>query len=481
MAQGNIIQSSTDCDAPYREGHWYKIIGAIGEPVNITFRNKNCASEILLKVYSTSDCGKIAGPDPETGSTTSYFRYEAWISGDGEVTLGTYGWGYPDFATTDGKVLMINKMPSGGILVVVNSDCDNLYCPYCIRISPKGIAAPGCVFLTADAGPDKQVEEDSLVSFDASGSAGDIVSYYWDFDDRIDSDGDTIYDNDRDAADITVSHMYTTPGTYTVTLTVYDINGNWAKDTVKVAVTPSKKYNIRYLYVPVGTWSWQADFEWRARERAAFFIDISPLKDCTNVKNYYLDKDWVSVNCNVETLINCYTSDPTDISQFMQNLKECADLYASSIGIDYEKAIGLSDSFSGGCTYLGNKVSYSSLGFSPSYDRPAIVAHELAHNYYLCDEYNYAYWDAQNTFLASIGGCPNSWPSDCSTTETECPGNYPAYRNYGGPALTGQYCGKNLDWSCTRTDYSIMGWSIGCECGYDKTGGYSKIKEQVSC
>lgn len=73
----------------------------------------------------------------------------------------------------------------------------------------------------ADAGRDQTVKVGETVSFDASGSSDNvgIVSYEWDF-----GDGTT-------GTDITTTHTYTEPGTYTVTLTVKDEAGNTDTDT----------------------------------------------------------------------------------------------------------------------------------------------------------------------------------------------------------------------------------------------------------
>lgn len=78
----------------------------------------------------------------------------------------------------------------------------------------------------ADAGPDRTVIEGAPVSFDASGSDDNvgIVSYEWDF-----GDGTT-------ATGLNVSHNFANPGTYTVTLTVKDAQGNIGVDSLNATV-----------------------------------------------------------------------------------------------------------------------------------------------------------------------------------------------------------------------------------------------------
>jgi len=80
----------------------------------------------------------------------------------------------------------------------------------------------------ANAGSDKLVVEDMVVSFDAGGSSDNvgIVSYVWDFGDGTTGTG------------ITVTHTYAEAGTYTVTLTVKDSGGN--SQTTSISVTVQK-------------------------------------------------------------------------------------------------------------------------------------------------------------------------------------------------------------------------------------------------
>ena len=80
----------------------------------------------------------------------------------------------------------------------------------------------------AKTGSDKTADEDTAVSFDATGSTdeGSITGYAWDFD----GDGTT------DATGATPSHTFADPGTYDVTLTVTDNDGKTATNTVTVTV-----------------------------------------------------------------------------------------------------------------------------------------------------------------------------------------------------------------------------------------------------
>src|SRR2546425_12001331 len=80
----------------------------------------------------------------------------------------------------------------------------------------------------ANAGPDLIVNEDTTVTFDGSASTDNvgIASYTWTF---MDGTMETLQG-------ATASYVFATPGTYIVTLTVRDADGNIGTDTVTVTV-----------------------------------------------------------------------------------------------------------------------------------------------------------------------------------------------------------------------------------------------------
>jgi len=81
---------------------------------------------------------------------------------------------------------------------------------------------------TANAGVDRTVAEDTLVTFDGSASwdENDIASYTWTFTDIT----------PQTLSGENTTYTFTTPGTYIVTLTVEDAAGNTANDTVTITV-----------------------------------------------------------------------------------------------------------------------------------------------------------------------------------------------------------------------------------------------------
>jgi PKD repeat protein len=81
---------------------------------------------------------------------------------------------------------------------------------------------------TADAGAGGNINEGVTFTFDASGSSdnGRIVDYFWDY-----GDSDT-----ESVSTPTTGHIFTSPGTYTVTLTITDAGGNTDSDQISVTV-----------------------------------------------------------------------------------------------------------------------------------------------------------------------------------------------------------------------------------------------------
>jgi len=86
---------------------------------------------------------------------------------------------------------------------------------------------------TANAGVDQTVNEDTLVTLDASGSTDEngIATYAWTFTDVT----------PQTLTGVNPTYTFATLGTYTITLKVTDPADNWATDTVIITVTDITK------------------------------------------------------------------------------------------------------------------------------------------------------------------------------------------------------------------------------------------------
>lgn len=83
----------------------------------------------------------------------------------------------------------------------------------------------------AEAGSDQTVNEGAVLHLDGSASSDNVrvTSYRWDFGDQSSAIG------------VAVTHVYSVPGDYVVTLTVEDVAGNVASDTLVVRVLPVQR------------------------------------------------------------------------------------------------------------------------------------------------------------------------------------------------------------------------------------------------
>lgn len=141
-----------------------------------------------------------------------------------ENGIQSYTWTFTDVTakTLTGEKPAYTFTTPGVYTVTLNvTDADGNWATDTVVVTVLDITPP-----IANAGADQTVDEDTSVTFDASGSSDNvgIVSYEWDF-----GDGTT-------GTEKTPTHTYTHLGSYTVTLTVKDAAGNISTDTVTVTV-----------------------------------------------------------------------------------------------------------------------------------------------------------------------------------------------------------------------------------------------------
>jgi PKD repeat protein len=163
-----------------------------------------------------------AGADQTVVSGTNV-SFNGSGSSDPDGTISTYAWNFGDGATGSG-VTTSHTYPTPGSYTVTLTVTDN-----------KGATASDTAVVTvqnrppvANAGANQTVPSGTNVSLSGSGSSdpdGTISSYAWNFGDGATGSG------------VTTSHVYPTPGTYTVTLTVTDNLGATASDTATITVT----------------------------------------------------------------------------------------------------------------------------------------------------------------------------------------------------------------------------------------------------
>ena len=165
-----------------------------------------------------------AGPDQVVGQG-DVVAFDGSASSD-NVGIVNYTWSFVDGV----PVKLIGSQPThrfdvAGIYVVTLNVTDGtgLWGTDVMTVTVVDTTAP-----VAEAGPDQEVDEGTLVSLDGTGSSDNvgIANYTWTI---TDANAVVLYGAH-------VSYTFVRPGIYLLTLNVTDAAGNWATDTLKVTV-----------------------------------------------------------------------------------------------------------------------------------------------------------------------------------------------------------------------------------------------------
>ena len=168
----------------------------------------------------------MAAADPENGVAPLVVDFSSAGSSDPDGSIADYRWNFDDGSAVSFSPNPTHTFQAGSYdvtLTVIDDDGLTDTATLTILVSPPDNALPEPAFtMSDDSGP-----APLAVDFDASASSdpdGNIVSYLWDF-----GDGDT-------GSGATVSHTFTDPGAYDVTLTVADNESGVATLTRTVSV-----------------------------------------------------------------------------------------------------------------------------------------------------------------------------------------------------------------------------------------------------
>ncbi len=177
---------------------------------------------------------------PNSGTTEDTFTYDANAS---VGTIAAYDWNFGD-GNLGGGILTTHNYPQAGTYPVTltitsisgaqrTSAAFNL-----VVVEPEENQPPVADFSASPQSGNPPLE----VMFDGSASTdtdGTIESYHWDF-----GDGNT-------ESGILTSHVYTEPGTYTITLTVEDDEGDTGMVTQQVRVNAAPVADFSHTLTPV--------------------------------------------------------------------------------------------------------------------------------------------------------------------------------------------------------------------------------------
>ncbi len=196
-------------------------------------RSTNGGSSFAANVKVNDEAGAVWQGSPSLAASAGRVRL-VWSDGR---TVGSTGYDIYTASSTDGLSWSANLKVNDDSLPnnyqqtpTVGQDAfgDVFVAWFDQRATGQDVYAGtlDVVVPTADAGIDQNVAQGGTVSFDGSASTDNfaIASYAWDF-----GDGGA-------ASGVAPTHAFTTPGTYTVALTVWDYSGNAATDSMRVTV-----------------------------------------------------------------------------------------------------------------------------------------------------------------------------------------------------------------------------------------------------
>ncbi|MBI4814765.1 MAG: PKD domain-containing protein [Deltaproteobacteria bacterium] len=212
--------------------------GAARIRIVVPFLNTEACCD-YLRIYDASGnnvqtlSGSFSGPSVEVNGETIRATYTT----DGSVSSQGFdisGYEYRPIAFNYRLAPSSPAIDVGNPLGAPTSDADGTVRPYDGDVDGTAVVDLGAfewhenIPPFAVAGPDVAVHPSDTVNFDARASRdpdGTIVSYAWDF-----GDGQT-------SSDANATHAYPSVGTYTVTLTVTDVEGATGTDSLTVIVT----------------------------------------------------------------------------------------------------------------------------------------------------------------------------------------------------------------------------------------------------
>jgi len=174
----------------------------------------------------------------ETGKTTTFYAGDSYDP-DGEII--SYEWNFGDGTiVTETDLSITHVYDDDGSYTVTLTVTDDDRATNSTSITKTVSNRPPTALFTQNA---TTVDVGEAIHFDASGSSdldGDIVEYFWDFDDLTDETG------------VTVDHAYTEGGNYTVTLTVMDDDGATSTFSVEITVKALAVSWVLYAAVALG-------------------------------------------------------------------------------------------------------------------------------------------------------------------------------------------------------------------------------------
>ena len=175
--------------------------------------------------------------DPTSGVAPLAVSFNASSSSDSDGTIISYAWDFKDGSTGSGETISHTFSSAGSYnveLTVTDNEWATGSTTKTITVTEATNQSPTASFTATPTSGTAPLE----VSFNGSNSSdsdGTIISYAWDFKDGSTGSGETI------------SHTFSSAGSYNVELTVTD--NEWASDSATKNITVTTASTIANLYL----------------------------------------------------------------------------------------------------------------------------------------------------------------------------------------------------------------------------------------
>ena len=244
---------------------------------------------------------------PYYGRPGVAITFDGTGSSDPDGSIETYAWVFGDGGTEDGPTPSHTYTVAGVYTVTLTvTDDDGLTDSDTATVTVRTPTPPN-ERPVADAGLDQTAYVDETVDFsgaDSYDTDGTVVGYEWSF-----GDGET-------ASGVEVSHAYSEPSSYTVTLTVEDNKGAVDMDTCLVTVTEAPETGILNIDTePVKGEVFVEGESWGIAPQSQV-VDIGIYSVSFGAVDGYVTPDPVEVEVKVDEttdVLGTYTDIPPDM------------------------------------------------------------------------------------------------------------------------------------------------------------------------
>jgi hypothetical protein len=199
--------------------------------------------------------------------------------------------------------------------------------------------------------------------------------------------------------------------------------------------------SFRLVFVPIQKtgrdwWSDPYDVDDTAAEMGQVLVDAFPQLTACNTRfvsvHQVLELDFATANYSDYQLFNQFDAISTHAISQYQSGDRYVGVVNAEIWQDQSCTLWIcspTDDVEG----LTRINIHQMIVESKDYTDLEVTAHEVGHTFGLCDEYNPCTWTNQDNRLT--GGCPNSWPTEC--TDTACAVNCDGRSVNGGKCIMG--------------------------------------------